>query len=173
MRNLTITRQKSFVACLATMKVYIEDAVAGDLAIKIYVKDEATGMPAQKEMRCRKLGVIKNGETATFSIGDEQAKVIVIADKLSKNYCNEYYTVPEGQEDVVLTGKNVFNPASGNAFQFDGVTDEVVLENRKKGTKKDSSSCWSRPSWALFWALHSRLECCPPTERPRSFRARA
>lgn len=136
MRNLTITRQKSFVACLATMKVYIEDAVAGDLAIKIYVKDEATGMPAQKEMRCRKLGVIKNGETATFSIGDEQAKVIVIADKLSKNYCNEYYTVPEGQEDVVLTGKNVFNPASGNAFQFDGVTDEVVLENRKKGTKK-------------------------------------
>lgn len=135
MRNLTITRQKRFVACLGTMKVYIEDAQAGDLAIKVYAKDEATGQPVQKEIRCRKLGTLKNGETATFSIGEESARVVVIADKLSKNFCNEYYTIPEGQEDVALTGKNKYNPAAGNPFQFDGVTDEMILQNRKKGTK--------------------------------------
>lgn len=136
MRNLTITRQKSFVGCLGTMKVYIEDAAQGSLAIKVYVKDEATGQPVQKEILCRKLGTLKNGEQKTFQVDNGAAKVIVIADQLSKNYCNEYYELPEGEEDVALTGKNHFNPAAGNPFQFEGITNEVILQNRKKGTKK-------------------------------------
>lgn len=122
MRNLTIKRAKRFVACLGTMKVYIEDATANDLTIN--------------GVTCRKLGTLKNGEEKTFEISEESAKVFVIADKLSKGYCNEYYELPSGTEDIVLTGKNEFNPASGNAFRFDGVTDEKVLANRKKGKEK-------------------------------------
>ncbi|MBQ8862366.1 MAG: hypothetical protein IJ021_06485, partial [Clostridia bacterium] len=122
MRNLTIKRAKRFVACLGTMKVYIEDVTANDLTIN--------------GVTCRKLGTLKNGEEKTFEISEESAKVFVIADKLSKGYCNEYYELPSGTEDIVLTGKNEFNPASGNAFRFDGVTDEKVLANRKKGKEK-------------------------------------
>ena len=122
MRNLTVKRQKSFVGCLAKLKVYVEDALGTDL--------EINGAP------CRKLGDLKNGEEKTFLVSESAARVYVIADKLSKNYCNEFYPLPEGEEDVFLSGKNRFNPGAGNAFRFDGVTDEEVLKNRKKGNKK-------------------------------------
>lgn len=122
MRNLTITRTKSFVGCLAKMKVYIEDPVSNELTIN--------GVP------CRKLGTLKNGETASFSIGDQAAKVFVIADKASRNYSNDCYPIPEGVEDIAITGKNHFNPGAGNPFRFDGITDPEVLANRKKGSRK-------------------------------------
>ncbi len=122
MRNLTITRTKSFVGSLGKMKVYIEDPCTGDTAIG--------------GVTCRKLGELKNGETATFPIGCEAARVYVIADKLSRNYSNDYYPLEAGTGDVALTGKNHFNPGAGNPFRFDGVTDETVLANRKKGGRK-------------------------------------
>lgn len=122
MRNLTIRRTKSFVGCLAGMKVYIEDPAYNEITIN--------------NVPCRKIGDLKNGEEKTFVIGDNEARVFVIADKLSKNYCNEFYNIPAGTEPVFLSGQNRYNPASGNAFRFDGITDEAVLKNRKKGTKK-------------------------------------
>jgi hypothetical protein len=122
MRNLTITRKKSFVGCLGKMKVYIEDPEAGELEIN--------------GVSCRKLGILKNGETATFPISDQAAKVFVIADKVSRGFCNDYYPLSAGTEDVVLTGKNKFHPGAGNPFRFDGVTDPEVLANRKKSNGK-------------------------------------
>ncbi|MBO5332882.1 MAG: hypothetical protein J6B37_02075 [Clostridia bacterium] len=121
MRNVIIKRNKSFVGCLAKLKVYIEDYTYGETKIG--------GVP------CRKLGTLKNGEEKAFLIPDNAAKIYVIADSLSKNFCNEFYNLPEGQYDIYLSGQCRYNPASGNAFRFDGITDESVLKNRKKGTK--------------------------------------
>ncbi len=122
MRNLTIKRTKTFVACLVKMKIYIEDPTANDLTIN--------------NVSCRKLGELKSGEEQVFQIDDRAAKVFVIADNLSKNYCNEYCQLPEGQEDIVLSGKNKFNLANGNAFRFDQNDNPEVLANRKRGTRK-------------------------------------
>ena len=122
MRNLTINRKKSFVACLMTLKIYIEDHAAGEMTIN--------------SIPCRKIGEIKNGEEKTFQIAENPAKVFVIADKLSKDYCNDYYELAGGQEDIFLSGVNKFNPANGNAFRFDNNNSEVVSANRKKGTRK-------------------------------------
>ena len=122
MRKLTIKRTKRFVACLMKMKVYIEDRSASEITIN--------------DIPCRKLGEIKNGEEKTFEIGEEAAKVFVIADTLSKNYCNDFYEIPEGQEDIFLTGKNHFNLANGNAFRFDNNPSASALANRKRGTNK-------------------------------------
>lgn len=121
MRKLTITRQKSFVACLAKIQVYIEDTSSSELVIN--------GTP------CKKLGVIKNGETISFEIENCATKIFVIADKVSRNYCNEVYEIPEGEEDVSLVGKNEYNPISGNAFRFQNNNSEIAQSNRKKGTK--------------------------------------
>ena len=121
MRNLTIKRVKSFVAGLTKMKVYVEDPMSGEITIN--------GTP------CRKLGDLKNGEEKTFQIGDQALKVFVIADKLSKGYCNEYYQLPEGQADVSLVGKNQFNPANGNAFRFENNFNPEIVSNRKRGTR--------------------------------------
>ena len=120
MRNLTIKRTKTFVACLAKMKVYIEDHSSSEITIN--------------DVPCRKLGELKNGEEKTFEIGDEAARVFVIADSLSKNYCNDFYELPDGHEDIVLSGKNCFNLASGNAFRFDNNDSQAALANRKRGT---------------------------------------
>lgn len=122
MRNLTIKRIKSFAGCLAQLKIYIEDASSNELLIN--------GIP------CRKIGEIKNGEEKTFVIGEESAKVFVIADKLSRNYCNEFYQLPAGEEDVFLSGKCHLNPARGNAFLFDNNDSAEVMQLRKKGSKK-------------------------------------
>lgn len=60
----------------------------------------------------------------------------MIADQMSKNFCNEYYQLPEGQEDVSLSGQSKFNPAAGNAFRFDNNNSAEVLASRKKSTWK-------------------------------------
>ena len=122
MRNLTITRNKTFVGCLMKLKVCIEDPIMGDITIG--------------DARCRKIGELKNGETKTFSIEENETRVFVIADMMSKNYCNEFCTIPAGSNDVFLSGQPRYNPASGNAFRFDGQADEAMLANRRKGTKR-------------------------------------
>ena len=121
MRSLTIKREKRFVACLATLKIYIEDPYSSDLVIN--------------GVSCRNLGVLKNGEEKTFYIGDSEAKVYVIDGKVSKGFCNEFYQLPEGRDDITLTGKNVFNLATGNAFRFDNNDCEAVLKNRRKSSR--------------------------------------
>ena len=122
MRNLTIKRAKRFVACLVKMKIYIEDPTSNEMFIG--------------NTPCRKLGELKNGEEKTFQVEEQAAKIFVIGDKLSKNYCNEFYQLPAGEEDIVLTGKNVFNIAAGNAFRFDNNESADVLANRKQGKRK-------------------------------------
>ncbi|MBE6552652.1 MAG: hypothetical protein E7665_11080 [Ruminococcaceae bacterium] len=118
MRNLTIKRTKRFAGCLATMKVYIEDNSSDEIRIN--------------DIPCRKLGTLKNGEEKIFQIGDEAAKVFVIADKLTKNYCNEFYQLPEGSDDIYLTGQNKLDPAVGNAFRFDNNNNEETIVHRKR-----------------------------------------
>lgn len=118
MRNLTITRRKSFVACLGTAKVYIEDATSGEKTIN--------------GISCRQIGTLKNGETQIFSVDEKEQRVFVIFDSMSV----DYYIIPAGAEDVSLSGQCKYNPAAGNAFRFDGVTDEEVLQNRKKNNGK-------------------------------------
>lgn len=122
MRNLTVQRHKSFVACLAKLRVYIEDAAVNELTI--------SGVP------CRKLGELKNGEAKTFSVGNEAKKIFVIGDIPTKDTCGELYQLPEGEEDIVLSGKCRFTLPRTSAFYFDGVTDEATLQNRKKGSKR-------------------------------------
>ena len=122
MRNLTIIRAKSFVACLAKMRVYIEDSETGKTMIN--------------NVPCRKLGTLKNGEEKTFQIGEQAAKVFVIADRLSKGFCNEFYQLSDGQDDVILLGRNKLSIAMGNAFIFDNNNSEEVLASRKRSKRK-------------------------------------
>lgn len=106
MRNLIIRRNKSFVGCAAILKVYISDPAVCDLTIH--------------STPCRLLGTLKNGETVAFRIPDSEARIYVIADKLSRNWDCEYCTVPAGAMDIFLSGSCRFDPFQGNPFHFDG-----------------------------------------------------
>ncbi len=117
MRKLTIKRTKSFVGSLGVMKVYIEAAEGGELTIC--------------DVSCKKLGELKNGEEVSFEIEENEAKLFVIADKLTADYCNDCYQLEAGSEDISLSGKNRFNPASSNAFVFDGNNGTEAKKRRK------------------------------------------
>ena len=124
MRNLTITRRKSFVGCAMKDQVYIRDALAQEIIID--------GVP------CRKIGDIKNGESKTFQIEDGEQQVFLIVDKASKDHCNASVTIPEGQEDIALSGIHKFYFGS-NPFRFDGVQlSEEQLAKQKKNNRKDA-----------------------------------
>lgn len=122
MRNLTIRREKSAAASSVPIRIYIEDPDLGDILIN--------GLP------CRQLGTLANGEKTTFTIENEEAKLFAIPANQSTDRCGEYLTLPEGENDIFIRGQNHFNPLAENPFQFQGVTDEAVLEYRKKGQKK-------------------------------------
>ena len=120
MRDLTIRRRKVFAGCLAKLKVYVEDPYSSEIRID--------------NTPCRFLGRLKTGETQTFQVGDEAVKIYVIADKLSKEYANEYYQLPEGTEDIVLEGQVKLSPGN-NMFRFDNNNSEGIREKRKKGSR--------------------------------------
>ena len=122
MRTLTFKREKTFVGSAGKLNVYIEDPIG---------ETEIQGR------NCHFLGKVKNGETAQFQIGDGAARLYVIADQLSKTICCDFYQIPEGSEDVAVSGKCKFNPATGNAFRFNGNEGnaEAMLERKKSGKK--------------------------------------
>ena len=126
MRNLTIKRMKSFVACLCKMKVYIEDSESNEIIIN--------------NTPCRKLGELKNGEEKTFYITGKSSKIFVIADAFSKSFCNEYYQLPSGNEDITLSGKNKFDLTTGNAFRFDNNDSPEIAASRKKSKRANPAS---------------------------------
>ena len=122
MRTLTVTRNKTFVGCASKIRIYVEDYVSPEITIL--------------DTPCRLLGILKNGETQSFEIAEEAVKVFAIADKYSRKYCNEFYPIPAGIDPVSLSGQCRYNPTGGNPFRFDGVTNEAVLANRRKNTRR-------------------------------------
>jgi hypothetical protein len=121
MRNLTIQRQKAFAACAVKDKIYVEDP-AGDTNI-----DGTT---------CRKLGEVKNGETVNLLISDNEQRIFLIQDMVSKDWCYEVYPVPAGNTDLLLVGKHHYNPLKGNPFRFENNPSPVAQNARKKNGKR-------------------------------------
>lgn len=121
MRLLTILRRKRFIACARTDRVYIEDHSASDTVIN--------GTP------CRKIGTLKNGEEKSFEITDARQRVYIVSDALAKGIANDYYEVPEGTENIALSGTRSYNPATGSAFRFDNNNNEGAIRNRSRGTR--------------------------------------
>lgn len=117
MRNITITRRKTFVGCAMKDQVYIRDEAAPELTID--------GVP------CRKIGSLKNGETQTFQLPEGEQELFLIVDKVSKDYCYARAAVP-AEGDAEFSGKHHFVFGS-NPFRFDG--QEVTPSQKKKGRK--------------------------------------
>ena len=119
MRKLTVKRRKKFFGCAGKVKIYSYDANGNT-----YIN----GVP------CKLLGKLKNGESATYEIGNESIKLFVYEER-GKSFCNDYYNVPAGEEDFEVSGAVHFG--WGNPFLFDGVTDWQALANRAKNRRSE------------------------------------
>lgn len=105
MRKLTIKRNKTFVACAAKVKIYIEDFQNDEILIQ--------GHPA------RKIAQIKNNQEVVVEIDEKEHKIFAIFDFLSKDSCCDMIVIKEGNEDVFVSGKCKLNPFIGNPFIFE------------------------------------------------------
>lgn len=120
MRKLTVRRQKTFVACLGTLQIFISDSASDRSLLDTPV---------------RLLCSLKNGEEATVEVPEEAFSLFAAFDSVSADYCVDAAQIPAGTEDVTVSGKCRFNPWIGNPFRFDGgETPEKVLKARKKQT---------------------------------------
>lgn len=122
MRKLTITREKSPVGSLMKVKFYIQDPLSQEVEIK--------------GCGCRKLGELKNAEVGSFEINQEELVLYsAIDDELVKSIKSmqskklditkavmDQITIPAGQEDVIVSGKNKFHPFRGNPFLFSSLS---------------------------------------------------
>lgn len=89
------------------------------MKVKFYIADDIAGDMTIAGIRCRRLGAIKNGKEATFTISKGKEIIFAILDRFSKDTCNDRLVIEAGEEDVVVTGKNVLSPMDGNPFIFD------------------------------------------------------
>lgn len=115
MRKLTVKRRKAFAGCLAKVKLYIEDA-NGDTEINC--------------TRCRLLCKLKNNESATYEIGNESRKLFSIYDKITEKRCSDTYVIPEGEEDIEVSGVVKLDTSMGNPFIFDGNTIKTIYNKQ-------------------------------------------
>lgn len=122
MRNLTIKRQKSSFGSLTKAKFYIEDVESADVIVN--------GTP------CRKLGELKNGDEATFEIDDRAARLFAFTEKRGENIFNDFLSLPEGSDDLSVSGKNLRDEIDGFAFRFDTNEGGTLPENPARGAKK-------------------------------------
>ncbi len=122
MRRVYLTREKSLVGCLAKLQVYIEDQERAEV--------ELDGIP------CRVITALENGETVDFAISEEARHIFVIVTANTRKYCGDKILISAGDTDIELVGKNIYNPGLGNPFRFNGVTDEDVLADRKRESRK-------------------------------------
>ena len=117
MRKLTVRRKWSCISMSRSIKIYIEDPM-GDMCIVGF--------------KCRLLGEVQNNDRATFEIPCERVRIFAIYGKLSKNYRNDYFIVPEGEEDYLILGICKIDREAGKTFRFDVVPEPEILANRQK-----------------------------------------
>lgn len=107
MRNLTIRRPKKFTGCAVGALFFIESSEEPERIIN--------GIP------CRKLGVVKNGQEAVFSIPDASLTIFSMPPAGNSGIPIDSALIQEGTEDVVLTGEMVVDLGKGG-FHFAGST---------------------------------------------------
>ena len=121
MRKLTIHRKKSSLGCAGKIHFYIEDNTNPEITIN--------------DVKCKYIGSLFNGDTNTFEIPDTKTKLFAISDTITKNFSNDLYIIPEGVEDVSLSGKISFDLKANCPFKFDNNNGYETIENREKTIK--------------------------------------
>lgn len=118
MRKLIVRRQKSVVGSAIKVNLYIQDDLSNEVTVD--------------GLTFRRLGAVKNGTEASFEI--ECSELVLFAsvdDALAKAIKSGYgmpvdvsraamdkIVITAGQEDILISGKNKFNPLKGNPFIF-------------------------------------------------------
>ncbi|MBO4326053.1 MAG: hypothetical protein J5950_02130, partial [Clostridia bacterium] len=121
MRSLIVTRTKNMQGCLNDVVLYIEDNVNGRIVIQ--------------GVNCRKLGVVKNGETVRFSVDDAAARLFGAVWSAPLDCC-DFIELPFGNWPVYVSG-SVSSAGNSAVFLFDSSRNKGSVESvvKEKSTR--------------------------------------
>ena len=105
MRKITITRRKTFAGCLAKVLICITDQVTEDTVITTDI--------------LTLLGTLKNNSVLEAEIPESPITIVAGYDDFGNFLLTDLLVIPEGTEDVHLSGIVKLNPTKGNPFIFD------------------------------------------------------
>ena len=105
MRKLTIKRRKTIVASLMKVKIYIVDENDCQRVIM--------GYP------CKEIGRLKNNSELVIEIDNNEHRIFADVTLQMTDAYADMIIIPAGEEDVIISGKNVYSPFKGNPFIFD------------------------------------------------------
>ena len=104
MRKVTINRIRAIAGCAGKVSIYTSNKLVEGEKI---TKD-----------KCEFIGKIKNGSSLEFEINEEEIIVIAAYDNMNVFMPTDYILIPQGNDNVELTGKVKLNPNKGNPFIF-------------------------------------------------------
>ena len=104
MRKVIIYRNKAIAGCTGKVSIYTSNRLEEEEKI---TKD-----------KCEFIGKIKNGSSLEFEINEEEIVVIAAYDSMNVLMPTDYILIPQGNDNVELTGKVKLNPSKGNPFIF-------------------------------------------------------
>lgn len=107
MRKLTMIRKKTIVASFMKAYLYVEVIGKGELVLD--------------EIDCVHVGTLKNGESITVEIPENNLTVFIVYDKLFPQRFHASYTITAGVSDITLYTKAHFNPFAGNPFRITAI----------------------------------------------------
>jgi len=102
MREVTLIRKKTFVASLGKVMVYIQSSQVYDLFLE--------------GVRCKRVGLLKNGQLINFEIPDSETILFVVFDQLLPERFHSKYIIPSGKQNIILYTKPKLKPREGNPF---------------------------------------------------------
>ncbi len=105
MRKLTIKRRKSIVASLMKVKIYIVDDKDCERVILKYP--------------CKEVGRLKNNSELVIEIDNNEHRIFADVAFQATDIYADMIIIPAGEEDIIISGKNVYSPFRGNPFVFD------------------------------------------------------
>ena len=104
MRKVTINRIRAIAGFAGKVSIYTSNKLVEGEKI---TKD-----------KCDFIGKIKNGSSLEFEINKEGIVVIAAYDSMNVFMPTDYILIPQGNDNVELTGKVKLNPSKGNQFIF-------------------------------------------------------
>ncbi|NLK17961.1 MAG: hypothetical protein GX304_05565 [Clostridiales bacterium] len=104
MRKLTMIRKKTIVAYFMRAFLFVEVKGQEDLVLN--------------GVSCKLAGTLKNGQSITVEIPEDEVMVFIVFDKLFPQKFKTSYRIPAGNADFTLYTKAHFNPFKGNPHRI-------------------------------------------------------
>ena len=105
MRKLIVNRKKAIAGCAGKVLIYSIDKIDKNIGIN---KED-----------CNFLGYLKNNSVLEIEIPKTEITIFAAYDSFGVFEITDYLVIPQGAEDVVISGKTKLNPLRGNPFIFE------------------------------------------------------